>query len=56
VVERIKAGRKLLDERDDLIRQHIAAGVPRKALMEATGLSRPQLDTIRRGERDRSAL
>ena len=53
IVSEIEKGRALLDWRDDLIRQHLAAGVPYRALQEATGLSRSALDTIRLGRRSR---
>jgi len=40
-----------LDQRDEMIRRHRARGVPYLALEEAFGLSRWQLDAIRRGKR-----
>jgi len=40
-----------LDQRDEMIRRHRANGVPYLVLEDAFGLSRWQLDAIRRGKR-----
>ena len=55
IAEGRAAERERLDQRDNLIRQHLAAAVPYKSLMEATGLQRAALDLIRRGDRSRRA-
>ena len=50
VVARLAEGPGLLAKRDDLIRAALAAGVPYRELMDATGLGRQRLDKIRKHE------